>query len=104
MLKNGLQIKMKKNLEFKKIFFISLLLLNFFLIHAETLKIEKIESRENLQIAQMNQFSDEEFNFYDEEDGKLKNQELIYWIVLSGLILLFIVVLSYTIYRIFKRG
>lgn len=88
---------MKKNLEFRKILFLFFLLFNSFFVHAETLEIEKLNSQEVLQIGGLDQFSDEEFDSNSESEGKIKNKELIYWIVLSGLILIFIVVLVYII-------
>ena len=74
-----------------------------FFVVAETLEIEKIYEEKILNLEEMPQFSDEEFNFYEGGERQLKNRETIYWIVLSGLILFFLVLLSYTLYRIFKK-
>lgn len=73
------------------------------LVLGEKIEIKEIPSVEAPLIEETNQFSDEKFEFYSEEDGKLKNRETIYWIVLSGLILLFLVLLSYIIYLLFNK-
>ena len=97
-------MRMRKEGDFQKLLFlVSFLLLNSFSVLGEMIEIKEISSVEAPFLEEMSQFSDEKFEFYYEEDGKLKNREVIYWIVLSGLILLFIVVLSYIIYLFFKK-
>lgn len=71
--------------------------LSLLFAYQQNIDIKKIDAQKIPHIESAKQFSNEIFNFYNEEDGELDKQKIVYFAALAILSVLFIIVLIFII-------